>query len=234
MNNWISINGRHSATVTGLIIQELPPIVKPPMRTEITEVDGRDGDVIDRLGYAAYDRPLRIGLRGNFDIDKVISYFDQSGKITFSNEPDKYYLFDILEQIDFERLLRFRTADVQIHVQPGKYAVADAPLTINASGISSASIYNFGNTKSTPKINVIGEGDITLSLNGVEVLEIELGTNGNVIIDTFTQNAVKDGVFMNRIIYGNPANLRFKPGKNTLSWSGTVESFIISDASKWI
>lgn len=233
MTNWISINGRSSATVTGLIIQELPPITKPPMRTEITEVDGRDGDLIERLGYAAYDKPLKIGLRGAFQIDKVIDFFDTSGKITFSNEPDKYYLFDILEQIDFERLVRFRTADVLLHVQPGKYAVVNAPLTVNAAGITETEIYNYGNTFSTPWINVLGEGDIALSLNGVEVVDIALGTDGNVILNTFTQNAEKDGVYKNRIITGDLANLRLKPGKNVLSWTGTVTSLIISDNSKW-
>lgn len=233
MTNWITINGRSSATVTGLIIQELPPITKPPMRTEITEVDGRDGDLIERLGYAAYDKTLKIGLRGAFQIDKVIDFFDSSGKITFSNEPDKYYLFDILEQIDFERLVRFRTADILIHVQPGKYAVVNAPLTVDAAGITETAIYNFGNTVSTPYINVMGEGDIALSLNGVEVVDIALGTDGNVILNTFTQNAEKDGVYKNRIITGDLANLRLKPGKNVLSWAGTVTSLIISDNSKW-
>lgn len=234
MYNWIAINGRNSATVTGLLIQELPPVVKPPVRTEITEVDGRDGDIVERLGYAAYDKPLKIGLRGNFDIDKVISFFASSGKITFSNEPDKYYLFEIIEQIDFNRLLRFREAEITIHVQPGKYAVANAPLTLAASGSTEAVIYNYGTAISTPRINVIGEGDISLSLNGVEVVDLALGTDGNVVLDTFTQNAEKDGIYKNRIVTGDLANLRLKPGKNVLSWTGMVTSFIISDSSKWI
>lgn len=235
MFNWISINGVNSATIPELIIQELPPITKPPIRAEITEIDGRDGDVVERLGYGAYDKPpLKIGLRKNADIDKVISFFAASGKVTFSNEPDKYYLFDLLDQIDFERLLRYRTAEVVFHVQPGKYAVANAPLTVDASGVTSTVLYNFGNTKSTPEINVIGEGDISLSLNGVQVVDIALATDGNVVLNTKTQNAEKDGVFKNRIITGDLANLRLKPGKNVLSWTGTISSLIITDSSKWI
>jgi phage-related protein len=121
MRDYIIINGKDSRTITGLLIQRLPPVSKPLMRTEIEEIDGRNGDIITDLGFSAYDKELEIGLYGNFNINEVISFFNSSGKITFSNEPDKYYNFSIVQQIDFEKLLRFRTATVTIHVQPFKY-----------------------------------------------------------------------------------------------------------------
>lgn len=119
--DYIIINGKDSRTITGLLIQRLPPISKPLFRTEIEEIDGRNGDIITDLGFSAYDKELEIGLHGNFDINEIIAFFNSSGKITFSNEPDKYYDFSIVQQIDFEKLLRFRTATVAIHVQPFKY-----------------------------------------------------------------------------------------------------------------
>lgn len=135
MNN-IILNGVNSNTIQGLIIQELPPISKPAIRTEIEEIDGRDGDVITKLGYAAYDKQLSIGLYGNYDINQVISFFNTSGTVIFSNEPDKYYNYQILNEIDFERLVRFRTAIVTMHVQPFKYSATETPQELSGTVIT--------------------------------------------------------------------------------------------------
>ena len=127
--SYIILNGNDSREIKGLLIQQLPPITKPAMRVEVEEIDGRDGDITTPLGFAAYDKTLTIGLYGNYDIDAIIEYFNSSGTVTFSNEPDKAYSFEITAQIDFERLLRFRTADVTFHVQPFKFSTAEKPIT---------------------------------------------------------------------------------------------------------
>lgn len=130
MINYIELNGEKSTNVKGLIIQSLPPITKPKVRTTIEEIDGRDGDIVTRLGYAAYDKEVSVGLHGDFDIDDAIAFFDSEGEVVFGNEPDKYYRYQILDQIDFERLVRFRTAKVKMHVQPFKYDAVDRTFDI--------------------------------------------------------------------------------------------------------
>lgn len=125
MINYVELNGTKSTDVKGLIIQSLPPITKPKMRTSIEDIDGRDGDIVTKLGYSAYDKEVSIGLHGEFDIDDAISFFDSDGEVVFSNEKDKYYRYQILDKIDFDRLLRFRTAKVKMHVQPFKYDAVD-------------------------------------------------------------------------------------------------------------
>lgn len=125
MINYIELNGEKSTNVKGLIIQSLPPITKPKVRTSIEEIDGRDGDIVTKLGYAAYDKEVSVGLHGDFDIDDAIAFFDSEGEVVFGNEPDKYYRYQMLEQIDFERLARFRTAKAKMHVQPFKYDAVD-------------------------------------------------------------------------------------------------------------
>jgi hypothetical protein len=69
---YIIINGVSSRTIHGLLIQSLPPISKPRIKTSIEEIDGRDGDIVTTLGYAAYDKPMTIGLKGDYDIDEII------------------------------------------------------------------------------------------------------------------------------------------------------------------
>ena len=138
--NYVVLNGVDSRTIKGLLIQELPPIVKPAMRTEIEEIDGRDGDTAIALGYAAYDRTMTIGLYGNYDINRVIGFFNTSGTAIFSNESDMIYRYSITAQIDFERLARFRTASVTFHVQPFKFSAAEKPLTFTAVAVGGQGI----------------------------------------------------------------------------------------------
>ena len=101
----INLNGVNSNTIAGLLISKLPPISKPLMRTQVEEIDGRDGDIITELGYSAYDKEVEIGLRGNFDVNQVIAYFATEGQVIFSNEPDKYYRYKIIDQVDYSHLV---------------------------------------------------------------------------------------------------------------------------------
>ena len=123
--NYCVLNGVKSTLIKGLLIQTLPPISKPLVRTTREEIDGRDGDIITKLGYSAYDKQMQIGLFGDYDIDEVIEYFNTEGTVIFSNEPDKFYYYQVIEQIDFEKLIRFKTATVTFHVQPFKYSAVD-------------------------------------------------------------------------------------------------------------
>ena len=133
MRNYIILNNQNSNTISGLIVQELAPISKPLQRTQVETIDGRDGDIVTPLGYAAYNKKIKIGLYGNFNINDIIAYFATKGTVIFSNEPDKYYYYQIVDQIDYERLVRYRVATVTMHVQPFKYSATEGTITVDAS-----------------------------------------------------------------------------------------------------
>lgn len=213
MRNTITLNGIESSEIAGLLIQSLPPISKPLMRTEIEEIDGRDGDVITNLGFSAYDKEISIGLYGDFDINEVISYFTSQGTVIFSNEPDKYYNYQIIDQIDFERLLRFRTATVTLHVQPFKYSAEEKPRTFNVA--SSANIFNastlaqgiFQNPgASATRVHFI---DTTLRPIGTSYTISILNTAFNIgtgILETPTSTTPKDNTGWNTSTYTTTAS----------------------------
>lgn len=120
-----------------------------------------DGDIVTKLGYSAYEKDVLIGLHGDFDIDDAIRYFDSEGTVIFSNEPDKYYRYQILEQIDFERLIRFRHATVKFHVQPFKYDDVERKFTIVNQ------LLHFNNWTSTVNgITVTATEDDTINVTG--------------------------------------------------------------------
>lgn len=236
MRNYIILNGKNSNEITGLLISSLPSISKPSIRTNIEEIDGRDGDIITKLGYAAYDKEITIGLYGNYDIDEVIAFFDSEGTITFSNEIDKYYNYQILEQIDFEKLIRFKTATVTIHVQPFKYSNIERVKTYNITNQTQVTIRNNGNMTAKPTITLYGTGTINLSLNNYQLFVIELGNEGYITINAAQMEAYKDtmSTLKNRLVTGNYDNFVLNLGQNILSWSGTITKIEIENYSRWI
>lgn len=235
MKQWIKINGRSSETLNGLLIQTLPPIVKPKKRTNTIVIDGRDGDITEFLGYEAYNKPLSIGLYNDFNIDDIISYFNTSGTITFSNEPDKYYNFEMLDEISFEKLIRFKTADFNLHVQPYKYSTIQGAKAVNITDQTSISVMNMGTVVALPKITIVGTGTVNLSLNDFQIFIINFSSVvSDITIDLAGLNAYNENGDQNRAVIGSYDKVGFKVGTNILSWTGNVSRIVVENYSRWI
>ena len=231
--SYIILNGENSNNITGLLIQTLPPVTLPQVRTTIETVDGRDGDIVTKLGYSAYDKTFSIGLHGSYDVDQIIEYFASEGTVVFSNEPDKYYKYQTLQQIDFTKLLRFKQASVKLHCQPFKYEVNETPVTSTGS---SATVENAGNVYSKPKITLTGSGTVELKLNGTTIFSIDLGVSSTtIIIDIDEMNSYDtNGNLMNRAVTGDYSSFVLLAGSNTVAWTGTVSSVSIENYSRWL
>lgn len=233
--NYIILNGKSSTYVQGLLIQSLPPITKPQMRTEIDVINGRDGDIVTPLGYSAYDKPFSVGLHGDYNIDDVIRFFDSEGVVTFSNEPYKYYKYTMIDQIDFERLARFRTATVTFHVQPFKWSLVEPTrFFVIYEGMTFVQIRNNGNTLSKPKITVYGDGNVSLKLNGTQTFNIDFSNHEEVTIDVNAMEASYNGQLMNRIVSGDYEKFMLKQGINTITWTGDLWEIDFDSYSRWI
>lgn len=233
MRNYVILNGVNSNTKLGLAIRELPPITKPLMRTIREEIDGKNGDLITKLGYSAYDKTIEIGLYGTYDINEIISFFNSKGTITFSNESDKYYYYEIINQIDYNKLLKFKTASVVFHCQPFKYKVGETPITLTSGDNT---ITNDGNIYSKPILTITGNGNISISLGGNQIFSIDMSNNSKIVIDTNNMEAYDPttGNLLNRIVTGDYDLFKIESGTNTLSISGTITTATISNYERWL
>lgn len=232
--NYIILNGKKNTTVQGLMIQSLPLISKPQIRTLIETIDGRDGDIVTKLGYAAYDKQLLIGLHGKYNIDEVIEYFNSEGTVTFSNESDKYYKYQIIEAIDFERLIRYKQANVLLHVQPFKYSSLEGNTEYALKNNSEIMVNNSGNIYSKPVITLYGSNTCGIYLNGSQIFSIELGTNDAITIDTEALEAYSGTTLKNRIVTGNYDKFYLPVGANTIKFTGSVTRCFIKNYSRWV
>lgn len=197
-----------STDITGFLIASLPPITRPKKRTLVEEIDGRDGDIITELGYSAYNKPLGIGMYGDYDFQTILDYFPHEGEIIFSNEPDKYYEFQIVDDINLERVIAFKKGVVNLHVQPYKYSVVDRAKTLNLMFLS---LRDYKRTVSGVT-TTIKDNKLTISGKADNLVELYIPLN---IIN------IPEGSY--KLVWG---------GKGT--GSATVEAGVIKDTTSTI
>lgn len=229
--NYVIWNGKKSSDVPGLIICDLPPISKPQIRTDIVEIDGVDGDVVQNLGYKSYTKTISIGLTRNYDIDEVIKYFSGSGILTLSNESDKYYYAQIIDSIDFNKLLNFKTASIKFHVQPYKYKLNESDVELNITSEDKLIVNNQGLENSNPIITLYGSGLVELSINDVKTFSVNIDSEF-IVIDSMNQEAYKNTSLKNRNMIGEFPKLL--PGNNKITWNGTLTKIIVNPKSRWL
>lgn len=225
--------GIDSNTIPGLIICELPPITKPKMKTSIIKIDGRDGDIIEELGYESYTKNISIGLARNYKIDEVIKYFTGTGTLELSNEPNKIYNCKIIEKIDYEKLLRFKKAIVKFHTQPFKYLKNETIVEQTITTQTSINVENIGLEISKPIITLEGTGTIEISINNKTIFKYTFPDNETkVVIDSIEEEAYLEGVYKNRNMLGEFPKLQV--GENIITWTGTITKIKIEPKSRWL
>lgn len=225
--------GIDSNTIPGLIICELPPITKPKMKTSIIKIDGRDGDIVEELGYESYTKNISIGLARNYKIDEVIKYFTGTGTLEMSNEPNKIYNCKIIDKIDYEKLLRFKKAIVKFHTQPFKYLKNESIVEQTITTQTSIKVNNIGLEESKPIITLEGTGTIEISINNKTIFKYTYPDNETeVVIDSIEEEAYLEGVYKNRNMLGEFPKLQV--GENTITWTGTITKIKVEPKSRWL
>lgn len=233
MVDYFIFNDKDSRTIPGLVINELPPITKSGIRYETTEIEGRDGDIIDKKGYLPYDKKIEITLTTDYDINLLINWLNGSGKLILSNEPDKYYNAEIIEQIDFERLIIFKTATIIFHIQPYKYLVKENVASMEITEETSFKVNNQGLLDSKPIIKLYGQGKIEITINDLVAFNINIDEE-YVVIDAMREDAYKDGILKNRQMSGDFENVRLSVGENIIKWTGNLTKIEVDPKSRWL
>lgn len=231
--NYFMFNNVDSREIAGLIVQELPPISKPARRVSIAEIDGKDGDISEFKGYSAYDKNISIGLTKGYNIDQIINWLNGSGRLILSNEPDKYYEAEINNQIDFDRLGRFKTATIKFHVQPFKYKLNEEKQILEITDQTNFNVTNHGLIESKPIITLYGSGIVEVLLNNISIFTINIDDE-YVTIDTIKEDAYRNGILKNRLMNGDFENIRLQSGQNIISWTGNLTKIEVDAKSRWI
>lgn len=203
----------------GLIINKLPPIVRPEERIEKITVPGRHGYMTQSDNtYESVLMTCECTLN-NGNIDYIKQWLNGSGLVCFSNQEYKFYKARIINQISFEEILRvLHKFIVVFDCQPFAYD-GDEIIEIDHP----TSIVNLRTFESEPYIKIYATGDIDLIINS----DLIRFTNVDqyIEIDTEIMECYKDTVVQNSKMIGDFPT--FKVGENTISWIGNINKIEI-------
>ncbi len=225
MNDWFEWNGVR-CTVHGIRVSEQPPISMPAERATFTNVPGRPGSLTTLQGDDVYDDMVMTAtcfIQDATRIAEIAAWLKGSGRVTFANRPGGYYQARIVNQIDFEKILRgnpHRSFAVNFRCKPFWHAQNVSDIVVTTSGTV---VTNPGSLYSEPIITVTGAGDITLMV-GTTIVELEDISSG-IVLDCALQEAYLGNTLMNDHMSGDFPVL--KPGANAISWNGTVTKVVI-------
>lgn len=163
-------------------------------------------------------------------IDEIKAWIINTGEsdLIFSFQPDKKYIAQVVNMIDFKQVLKHTSRfPIIFNCKPFKYSVEENIITITKNN---STIYNKGTFQSEPVIKVYGSGDIKLKINEDEVTIKKV--DGYVTIDSVLKDCYKDDALKNGDMIGQFPIL--KVGENVVSFSGNVGKVEVRVNEVWV
>ncbi len=216
-NRFFIFNGINSFN-KGIILKNHPIITKPKLRDDGIVIDGRNGKLYyaDKI-YDSYTRTLECAIiTDDYDIRDIISWLNGSGEMIFSDEPDKFYKVNIINQIDFTNIAdKIHEFPLIVDIQPFAYSLEEN--TIEVTENTTIQIEN-STVNVKPKIKIYGTGDVTLNINNKS--QIIYNIDEYIELDSELEIAYKDYQNKNPLVYGEYFELN--PGDNYIDFLGDV------------
>ena len=216
---WFEYRGVSSLDM-GVSMKEMPKRGLAFQKGKYVSVSGRDGGVFVSDGaYDNVDVSLTFDVRDGADVGKVDAWLAESGRLRFSDEPDRAYDARISKSMNRKSIAkRFdgQNYTVTFTCMPFKYAYPEpAAITVTTKGTI---IQNPGTAPSRPRVKITGSGDFTVMI-GTGAMWFEGVTDGGVIVDSELMDVLSydASTLANDKAGGQPWQIA--PGANTISWS---------------
>jgi len=213
---WKGINFRDK----GIIVEKKPTITKAKKNIDIYTIPGRNGFLsIDNGTYEQFTLSLECHLNPNLtSIDKIKEFLDGYG--TLSIDEEREYTAIIDNSISFDQVVRFKKFLVQFLVNP---ISEDKEYTsFNVTENTTLTI-NDATFNMYPILEITGSGNLTITINNNTFYLKNI--DGKCILDCKNKVITSNGNnIANKMQYDFPI---LKPGTNSITYSGTITSFLI-------
>lgn len=218
----------------GIYIETMPTIPSPERRVSFITMPGRHGTIrYDEKSYEDITIAVSCGFVGNImdKLQRIKAWLFESGEsdLIFSFSPDKRYIAQVVNRIDFEfALSKIGSFIIVFHCRPFQYAVTNTPLIVTAKDTN---YINTGTVASEPIIDIYGSGDVAVKIND------DTFSLANLISHA-TVNSVLQEVYS--ASYQNLNNTmsgefpQFVVGDNNITWEGNVERLVITPNTRWL
>lgn len=212
-----------------VVVNKLPTFIKPQRKTEIIQIEGKDGAEVIEYGYAPYTLSVKITLMDVSRLDDVIAWLDGEGILISSEDELRCVTARVISDIDYTRLITLKEAKVDFFVKdPFRYLVNDIPQTISTFPNM---ITNSGTVYSKPLLNIVGSGSVSITINGT-TFSYNFPLGESVTIDCETMDATYNGQLRNQYMNGYFPKLNV--GSNAVDKTGTVISIKFERYSRWL
>ena len=230
--NFIIFRGFNTKGI--FLIEELPIAPSAKEKKTLIEIDGRHGFLTDNQeAYQSIEISVELKLYNKNDIQKVRNVFRGSGNLILSNQEDRYYKATVINQVEFERVIRENhSVVVTFKLQPHAYELKDNTITLTTSPYT---LTNNTNATAQPEITIYGTGTAILII-GDETVHIK-NINDHIILDYELQEAY-------RITNGSPSNANtdvscdydeIQMGTTKIEWSGSgITGIKINPRWRWL
>lgn len=126
-------------------------------------IEGRDGDIIETMGYSNVERPIKVQILNKDCLDDIFSWLNGTGQLQYKNRVTEAHFLRMIEPI---RTSGIYIADFMFIRSPFWYKVDDEFI------IAENVIFNEGNVYSKPIIRIEkgNENTCELSIAGIRFL----------------------------------------------------------------
>ena len=215
----------------GLWLSQYPDRVRASERINSVSIPGRAGELVLTEGSNVYE-PVRLVTRVQTvptnDFDMLHDWLSGEGLVVFGSQPNRAWKARIQSEVAFGRISNsLLEASIQFDCEPFKRQFpAETDITMTASG----SVVNIGNVEAYPVITITGSGDIVLTVND-KAFSIE-DLSSKAVLDCDARMAVDNSG--NNILESTDGDFPvLTVGTNTVSWTGTVTSVVITPRWRW-
>lgn len=166
MRSWFIWNDIDSRAM-GVILESEPSLQRAKERVSQVAIAGRSGMLTLTEGDGIYDgyiQSVSIAVKGQSNMRHILKWLSGDGYVTFSNDSIHRQKARIINAMTFTRvspLLDYYKGQAQFYCDPYKEDIGESVQTVT----SSAAIVNVGDIAELPLIEVIGSGNITLTVN---------------------------------------------------------------------
>lgn len=201
----------------------IPP--KGKKRIKKYEIDGRNGVLI--IDENSYD-PFVISIPCHLDtlrtnMDDVKKFLDGYGTLSFDDQRE--YTAIIQNQIDFTKIIQFRSFIVQFLVNPIAHDIAVSTQTVDSSPTTFT--IDDATAEMQPTIEIVGSGDVSITVNNKTFHLYDLDSTKTYTLDCENKMITDE----NHNNVSNQMQNDFPtliPGENTINYTGTITTFNIS------
>lgn len=201
----------------GLVVTGYELRCRAEERTDIIQVEGRSGSIVDRYGtFASYKKTIEFANLRPENFSRVNKWLSGRGKLRTSADPNGFYYADVVDVLTREQIGEcYHYIKVDFLVEPFFYLDSG---TLKSKYEAPVTLYNVGSIASDPVITVHGNGDGNIYVNQ-QVIKIK-GMEERLTIDSRLMICHKDGLPAGRKMEG-PYPM-FSEGENKISWDGGV------------